>query len=80
MFSVVDCGDPGDLESFFDFDYGGYTGEETTEGSIFTFHCVGPEYILSGSDTITCTSDGTWSDDTPYCGKPLLALFLLFQK
>lgn len=25
-------------------------------------------YTLSGSDSVTCLSDGTWTDDVPMCG------------
>ena len=41
----------------------------TTNGSVTvaSFTC-GDDYTLSGDNTLTCTTTGTWSGSTPECG------------
>ena len=53
---------------------------EAEEGTMLKFASCAAEYVLIGSNTITCQSDGDWST-TPQCvkyGESLAALLCLF--
>ena len=41
---------------------------ENSAGDTVTYTCD-DGYDLIGTETITCTSDGTWSDEPPMCGR-----------
>ncbi|XP_019862954.1 PREDICTED: CUB and sushi domain-containing protein 3-like, partial [Amphimedon queenslandica] len=56
----IDCTDP-DIP-----DNGLRTGSNFSFNSSVNFTCY-PGYQLTGSDAITCSSDGKWSNDIPSC-------------
>ena len=41
----------------------------TTFGSTATYTCNGVNYLLVGEAMRTCQATGSWSSDTPTCGK-----------
>ena len=65
----IDCPDPGIPDN------GVRTGSNFSFNSSVNFTCY-PGYQLTGSDVITCGTDGKWSDDIPacnitYCSAPM---------
>ncbi|XP_070571254.1 uncharacterized protein [Ptychodera flava] len=56
----VSCGDPGEIEN------GNKIGENFTYESEIKFVC-NEGYTLNGTESITCLSNGYWSDDVPTC-------------
>ena len=65
----IDCPDPGIPDN------GVRTGSNFSSNSSVNFTCY-PGYQLTGSDVITCGTDGKWSDDIPscnitYCSAPM---------
>lgn len=57
----VNCGDPETLENGY-HDGGAYY----TFGAHVTYNCIAG-YVLHGSQTLTCTDNGVWSDPVPTC-------------
>ena len=59
-YSAVDCGDPGTPTN------GQRTLSNTTYNSVVTYTCT-THYVLHGSKSRTCQSNGKWSGIVPQC-------------
>ncbi|XP_070570713.1 seizure protein 6 homolog isoform X2 [Ptychodera flava] len=57
---IVSCGDPGEVEN------GDPVGDDFTYGKNITYHCH-EGYTVNGTETITCQSNGQWSEAAPVC-------------
>ncbi|XP_070569346.1 uncharacterized protein [Ptychodera flava] len=57
---VVSCGDPGQPEN------AQAEGDDFAYGDNVTFVCH-EGYVLNGTETITCQSDGSWDSEVPVC-------------
>ena len=63
--SAVDCGDPGTPTN------GKHTLSSTTYSFVVTYTCD-EGYILQGSNSRTCQSNGEWSGSVPQCTRKLV--------
>ena len=61
IYTAVDCGQPDDPD-----DNGSVNVDTTTFGSTATYSCD-DGYILTGSETVVCQADRSWSDTAPAC-------------
>ena len=61
IFFTGNCKDPGQPQN------GLRLGADFGYGSVVTFRCDSPSYVLIGASEITC-SEGKWSGKTPSCG------------
>lgn len=58
--NIRNCGSPGNISN------GQYSGNNLTYNSRVTFECDSG-YVLLGSRTIVCQSNGRWNDSIPEC-------------
>ena len=61
MYTAVNCGQPDDPDA-----NGSVDADSTTFGSTATYSC-NDGYILTGSETVECQADRSWSDTAPAC-------------
>ena len=61
----MDCGQPGSAD-----DNGDVIVDTTTFESTASYTCD-EGYILTGSDSVICQADATWSDTAPECVRKL---------
>ena len=62
IYTAVDCGDPEEADANGSVD----VSDGTTLGSTAVYSCAAG-YNLVGSDVVTCTVSGEWSDGAPTC-------------
>lgn len=60
FFSVINCGDPGVVSN------GRRSGNSFTYNNVITYTCNNG-YRISGSETRTCQTDGSWNGIQPQC-------------